>query len=48
MPTGKEGIKFFERLATLEAKVEALMLFQKWQTGLLAAIILLALKNWVR
>jgi hypothetical protein len=48
MPTGKDGIKFFERLVKLETKVEGLMTFQKWQMGLLAAILLLALKNWVR
>lgn len=48
MPTGKDGIKFFERLITLETQVKALMTFQKWQMGLLAAILLLAVKNWVR
>lgn len=48
MPTGKEGIRFFERLIKLETKVEGLMTFQKWQMALLAAILLLALKNWVR
>lgn len=48
MPTGKEGIKFFGRLITLEIQVKSLMTFQKWQMGLLAAILLLAVKNWVR
>ena len=45
MPTGK---KFFERLAVLETKVAALMTWQKWQMGLLAAILMLAIRNWVK
>lgn len=45
MPTKfKDVEKFFERIASLEAKVEGLMTFQKWQTGLLAALILMAVK----
>lgn len=48
MPIGKEGTKFFERLIKLETRVEGLMTWQKWQMGLLAAILLLAMKNWVR
>lgn len=48
MPTGNAGIKFFERLAVLETKVKDLMIWQRWQMGLLAAILLLAVKNWVR
>ena len=48
MPTGKDGLRFFERLVILEIQVKALMTWQKWQMGLLAAILLLALKNWVR
>lgn len=48
MPTGKDGIRFFERLITLETQMKALMIFQKWQMGVLAAILMLALKNWVR
>jgi hypothetical protein len=49
MPTKLEDVKkFFERIAVLEAKVEGLMTFQKWQMALLAAILLLAMKNWVR
>lgn len=49
MPTNKQDVeRFFERLAILETKVAALMTFQKWQMGLLAAILMLAVKNWVR
>lgn len=49
MPNTPESVKkFFERIAILETQVESLMTFQKWQMGLLAAIFLLAVKNWVR
>jgi len=49
MPTKKHDVeKFFERIAVLETKVASLMTWQKWQMGILAAILLLALKNWVR
>lgn len=48
MPTGKIAERFFERLATLEARVEALMTWQKWQMGILAAILLLAVKSWFK
>ena len=47
MPTGKEGEKFWQRLVTLEVQVKNLMIWQKWQMGLLAAILLLAVKNWL-
>lgn len=39
MPTGEVARKFFERLATLEARVENLMTWQKWQMGILATIL---------
>lgn len=48
MPTGKEGIKFFERLVVLEQKVANIGTFQKWQMVLLAAIFLAALKAAVK
>lgn len=32
--------EFFERLATLEAQVANLMVYQKWQMGILAAILI--------
>lgn len=49
MPTTPDSVKkFFERIAILETKVESLMTWQKWQMGLLAAILMLAVKNWVR
>ncbi len=32
--------EFFERLATLEAQVANLMTYQKWQMGILAAILI--------
>ncbi len=48
MPSKLEDVKkFFERIAVLEAKVENLMNYQKWQMGLLAAILLIAIKGWV-
>ena len=49
MPTRLKDVQeFFERIATLEAKVEGLMTYQRWQMGLLAAILLLAVKAWVK
>ncbi len=45
MPTKLEDVKkFFERIATLEAKVENLMAYQKVQMGILTAILLMGLK----
>ncbi len=40
-------IKLIERLAKLETKVESLMSYQKWQVGLLTAILLMAVKAWM-
>lgn len=48
MPHGKVAERFFERLAILETKVAALMTWQKWQMGVLAAILMLAIRNWVK
>jgi len=49
MPTNKRDVEqFFTRLAILETKVSSLMTFQKWQMAVLAAILMLAVKNWVR
>lgn len=31
--------EFFERLSAVEAKVESLLIWQKWQLGLLAAVL---------
>ena len=42
--TKKEVQEFFQRVAILETKMENIMSFQKWQTGLLAALILMAFK----
>lgn len=48
MPNRYKDVKeFFERIATLEAKVEGLMTYQRWQMGLLAAILVLAVKAWI-
>lgn len=47
MPTGKAAEKFFERLAKLEVRVEGLITYQKWQMGLLAAIIAAVIGAWV-
>lgn len=45
MPNKYEDVKrFFERIASLEARVENLMTWQRWQMGILAAILLAALK----
>lgn len=40
MPRGKIADQFFERLAALEARVENLMTYQKWQMTILAAILI--------
>ncbi len=42
--TRKEVEEFFQRVAVLETKMQSIMSFQKWQTGLLAALILMAFK----
>lgn len=42
MPTGKSAIEFFERLATLETKVDSLMSDRKWIKGFLVAILIVA------
>lgn len=36
-------VKLLERVAALEARVEALMSYQKWQMALLSAIFMLAI-----
>jgi hypothetical protein len=48
MPKGKEAEEFFERLARLEVRVEALMTWQKWQMGILSGLVLIALKAWIK
>jgi len=48
MPTGKDGHRFWERLITLEQRVESVMTFQKWQMALLALIFMAALKAAVK
>lgn len=48
MPHGKDGQRFWERLVVLETKVASLMTWQKWQMTLLAAILMLAIRNWVK
>lgn len=49
MPNNKKDVdEFFERMAVLETKVAGLMTFQKWQMALLAAILLLAIKAWIK
>lgn len=48
MPTGKEGNRFWERLVKLEIRVEGLMIYQRWQMGLLALIFLAALRAAMR
>lgn len=48
MPTRLRDVeKFFERIAVLETQMKNIMSFQRWQTGLLAALILMAIKAWV-
>jgi len=45
MPSSKKDVEqFFERLRALEVQMQNVMSFQKWQTGLLAALILMAFK----
>lgn len=39
-------IKLIDRIAKLEARVENLMSYQRWQVGLLTAILLIAVKAW--
>lgn len=43
----KDVQEFFERIATLEAKVEGLMTYQKWQVSLLIAIIAVLIGNYL-
>jgi len=40
-------LKLIDRLSKLEERVESLMLYQKWQVGLLTAILLMAVKAWM-
>lgn len=42
------SIMVSSRLAVLESQVVSLMTFQKWQMGILAAILLLILKSWIK
>ena len=37
-------LKLIEKVSKLEARVESLMSYQRWQVGLLAALILMAVK----
>lgn len=39
--------KLIDRIAKMEARVESLMAYQKWQVGLLTAILLMAVKAWM-
>ncbi len=49
MPNKPSEVKeFFERLTKLETRMDAVMSFQRWQTGLLAALILMAARTWLR
>lgn len=41
-------LKMIDRLSKLEARVESLMSYQKWQVGLLTALLLIAVKAWIR
>lgn len=41
-------IKLMEKVAKLEAQVDSLMSYQKWQVGLLTAILLMAVKAWMK
>lgn len=47
MPTGKIAEQFFERLARVEAQVEGLISYQKWQLGALAAIFAAVVGAWM-
>lgn len=40
-------LEIIDRLSKLEARVESCMSYQKWQIGLLTALILMAVKTWV-
>lgn len=40
-------VRLIDRIAKLEARVESLMNYQKWQVGLLTAILLMAAKAWI-
>jgi hypothetical protein len=40
----KDVQEMFDRLTKLEVQMSNVMSFQKWQTGLLAALILMAFK----
>lgn len=49
MPNNKHDVEqFFIRIAILETQMKQLMTFNKWQMAVLAAILMLAVKNWVR
>lgn len=49
MPTKfKDVERFFERIAQLEARVENLMDWQKWQMALLAAILVAVIMKYFR
>ena len=48
MPEKIKDVKeFFTRIAVLETKVDNLMTINKWQMGIVAAILLLAVKTWI-
>lgn len=40
-------VRLIDRISKLEARVENLMSYQKWQMGLLTAILLIAVKSWM-
>lgn len=40
-------VKLIERVKALEVQMGILMSYQKWQIGLLTAILLMALKAWM-
>ncbi len=40
-------VKLIDRISKLEARVESLMSYQRWQVGLLTAILLMAAKTWM-
>jgi len=46
MPNGIV-IELIRKVAKMEARVENLMSYQKWQMGLLAAIFLAVLGTWI-
>lgn len=41
-------VKLIERISKLETRVENLMSYQRWQVGLLTAILLMAVKAWMK